>query len=105
MVEDHRLDVRVARNRLEIAEARRRRGLDDDQPPDRLLLQPRGLNSVELVRVQAVELADIAVQRALDRDDRVRIEPPSGEQRGERIEIRVRVSGDDLGCLHTRIVA
>jgi hypothetical protein len=41
MVEDHRLDVRVARHRLEIAEARRRRGFDDDQPPDRLLPRPR----------------------------------------------------------------
>ena len=105
MVEDDRLDLRVARNRPRDRRGGRGRGLDDDQPPDRLRLEPRGLDGVELVRVQAEELAHVAVQRALDRDDGVRIEPASGEQRCERVEIRVRVRGDDLGCLHTRIVA
>ena len=89
MVEDHRLDVRVAppprdRRGATPTWSRRRSAAED-----RLRLQPRGLNGVELVRVQAVELADIAVQRALDRNDRVRMKPPSGERRSERIEIRV----------------
>ena len=59
--------------------------------------------SLELVRVQAVELADVAVERT-DRDDRAGIEPARGEHRRERVEIGVPVGGDDLLGPHRLIL-
>ena len=96
VVEEHLLDARVERDRLELAEPRRARGLDDDQSPDRVELEAVGLDDgVELVRVQAVEVAHVAVERS-DRDDRARVELARGEHRRERVEVRVPVGGDDL---------
>ncbi len=50
---------------------------------------------LELVRVQAVEVAHVAVERA-DRHDRARVEMARGEHRRERVEVGVPMGGDDL---------
>ena len=57
----------------------------------------------ELLRVQAVELADVAVQRT-DRDDGAGIEPARSDHRRERVEVGVPVGGDDLLGPHRLIV-
>ncbi len=96
VVEENLLDCRVQGDLLELAEARCVHRLDDDETPDRVDLQPTALHDrAELVGVQAVEVADVPVQRT-DRDDRARIEPARGEHRRECVEIGVPVSGDDL---------
>jgi hypothetical protein len=64
VVEDDLLHVRVACERLEVAEAARGDGLDDDEAADSVELQPGRVDELELVRVQARELAHVAVQRA-----------------------------------------
>jgi hypothetical protein len=94
VVEDDDLDGRVARDALELPEPLGMDGLDDDETADRVEVDATRLDEVELVRVQAVELAHVAVQRAREGDDRAGIEPPGGEHRGERVEVGVRV-GDD----------
>ncbi len=104
VIEEDLLDRRVERRRLELAEARGVRGLDDDQAADRVELEARALHhGLELVRVQAVELADVAVQRT-DRDDGAGIEPARGDHRRERVEVGVPVGGDDLLGPHRLIV-
>jgi hypothetical protein len=45
--------------------------------------------------MQAVELAHVAVQRARQACDRVRIEPSRGQQRREGVEVGVAVGCDD----------
>ena len=96
VVEEDLLHAGVERHGLELAEARRGRGLDHDQAADRVELEAARLDDVlELVRVQAIEVANVAVQRA-DRHDRARIEMPRGEHRRERVEVGVPVGGDDL---------
>ena len=80
------------------------RRLDDDQAADRADLEPRGLCELELVGVQAVELADVAVQRARQAGDRLRVETTRGEQRREGVEVGVAVSRDDGLCAHRPIV-
>src|SRR2546425_10279620 len=58
VVEDDLLDVRIERDRLELAEPAGVRRLDDHQAPDRVSLEPRGVGEGELVRMQAGEIAD-----------------------------------------------
>ena len=70
-------------------------GLDDDEPLDRRQVELGRLADVELVGVQAVELAHVSRQRARERRDRARVEPPHGEHGRERVEVGVRVRGDD----------
>ena len=96
VVEDDHLDPGIAGDPLELAEALRLHRLDDDQPADRVEVEPPGLRDLELVRVQAVELAHVTVERAGERDDRARIEPPRGQHGRERVEVRVRVGDDDV---------
>jgi hypothetical protein len=72
MVEDDLLDVLVQSDLLELAQTGRVDGLNDDQAVDRVRLEPRGLDHVELVGVQPVELAHVAVERAGQRRDRRR---------------------------------
>ena len=54
------------------------------------------LEQLELVRVQAVELPDVPVQRPGQRDRRARIQPPRGQHGRERVEVRVGVGDDDV---------
>jgi hypothetical protein len=54
--------------------------------------------------VQAVEVADVAVQ-CRDSDDRLRVQQTGSQHRPERIEVCVSVRGDDLLGAHGRIVA
>ena len=72
------------------------RGLHDDEALDLGGVDPPRLRHVELLRVQAVEVADVAVQRPGERDDGIRIEPPRGQHGRERVEIGVPVGDDDL---------
>ena len=105
MVEDDGLHGEVARNGLEVSEPAGVRRVDGDQPADRVDLQPRRLDDrAELVRVQAVEVADVPVQRAGERDHRVRIEPTRGQHRREGVEVRVAVRGDDFFGAHAHSV-
>jgi hypothetical protein len=101
VVEDDLVDVRIERERLELAESARMHRLDDDQAPDRVQLEPGGVdNEIQLVRVQAVELTDVPVQRARQADDGARIKVTRGQHRRKGVEIRVRVSRDDCFCTH-----
>ena len=104
VVEEHLLDVRVESDRFELAEPRRARHLDDDQAPDRVELEAAHLgDGAELLGVQAVEVADVPVQRS-DGDDGVGIEEARSEHRSERVEVGVPVRGDDLLGPHGRIL-
>ena len=104
VVEEHLLDCRIERDLLELAQPRCLGSLDDDEPADRVELESARLDdALELVRVQAVEVADVPVQRA-DGDDRGRVEAVRGEHRRERVEIGVPVGGDDFFGPHGRIV-
>jgi hypothetical protein len=76
VVEDHGLHGRVTRHGLELPEAGRVHRLDDDQARDRVELEPAGLGKAELVGVQADEIADVLVQRAVQRRHGARIEAP-----------------------------
>ena len=67
-------------------------GLDDDQAADRVGVEARGLDELELVRVEAGELAHVAVERAREADDGVRVEPARGQHRRERVEVGVPVA-------------
>ena len=96
VVEDDDLDLGVARDLLELAQALRCDGLDHDQPPDRRGVDAAGLGELELVGVQPVELPHVPVQRAGQRDRRARVQPPGGEHGPERVEVRVRVGDDDV---------
>ncbi len=105
MVEDDLLHVRVERDGLELAETACVRRLDDDQPADGVELEPRCLDELQLICVEPAQLPDVAVERAGDADDRPRIEAAHGEHRRERVEVGVRVRGDDrLGPHGTEIV-
>jgi hypothetical protein len=95
VVEHDLLDLRIERDRLELAEPAGVDGLDDDQAPDRVDLEAAGLYDRQLVGVQAVKLADVAVERAGEADDRVRIEPLGGQRGREAVEIGVAVRDDD----------
>ena len=91
MVEERLLHRSVERDRLELAETRRLPRLHDHQAPYGIRLEPADLDDrLELVCVEAVELAHVAVERA-DRHDGARIEPARGEHRRERVEIGVAV--------------
>ena len=104
VVEQDRLDRGIESDGLEVAEARRARHLDDDQPPDRVELEAAHLgDGSELLGVQAVEVADVPVQRS-DGDDGVGIEKPRSEHRSERVEVGVPVRGDDLLGTHGLIL-
>src|SRR6185312_14004751 len=106
MIEDDLLDFRVAGDAFELTEPGRVNRLDHDQAPDRIELEPRGLDDeVELVGVQAVELANVPVERAGDADDSLRIKAPGSQHRRERVEIGVRVGCDDGLGPHPHIVA
>jgi len=100
VIEDDLLDLRVESNRFELPEPTRMDRLDDDQPADGAELQARGLDQAELVGVQAVELANVPVERAREAADGLRVEAPSGEHRREGIEVGVPVGRDDGVCLH-----
>ena len=104
VVEHDLLDVAVERHRLQFAEPSSVRGLDDDQPADRVQLEPGRIHQRKLVGVQAGELADVAVQRARDTGNRVRVEPARGEQRRERVEVGVPMGRDDGFDSHRLIV-
>src|SRR5205085_4014595 len=65
MVEDDLFYRRIEGYRLELAESRGVHRLDDDQAPNRIQLEPRRVDDeIELVGMEAVELANIAVERA-----------------------------------------
>ena len=96
VVEDHDLDRGIARDALELAEALRMHRLDDDEPPDRARVDSPGLEQLQLVRMQAVELPHVSVEGARERDHRARVQAPRGEHRSERVEVRVRVRDDDV---------
>ena len=67
-------------------------------------LQPAGVDHVlELVRVEAVEVADVSIQRA-DRDDGARIQEARSEHRPEGVEVGVSMRGDDLLGSHVLIL-
>src|SRR5256714_12299725 len=100
MVEDDLLDLRIGRDRLELAEPTRMPGVDDDEPADRVELEPRGLDRAQLVRMEARELPNVAVQRAGEADDGLRVQPPCSEHGRKSVEIRVPVCGDDLFGTH-----
>ena len=95
VVEDDLLDLRVERDRLELAEPRRVHRLDDDEPLDRAQVEAGRLADVEFVGVQTVELAHVPRERAGQRRDGALVEPAHGEERRERVEVGVRVRGDD----------
>ena len=106
VVEDDRLDLRVARNPLQLAEPTCVDSLDDDQPADGVEVEARDLDKLQLVRVQAVELAHVSVEGAGQADDGAGVQAPCGQHRREGVEIRVGVRRDDLLGLHlARIVA
>jgi hypothetical protein len=100
VVEDDLLDPAVEHDRLELAESTSANRLDDDQAADRREVDPADLDHVQLVGVETVEVADVAVQRRGQRDRRVRVQPARGQLRRERVEVRVRVRGDDGLGLH-----
>ena len=102
VVEEDDLHPTSARDRLELAEPGRVGRLDGDQPRDRAEVEPTRLDEVELVRVQAVELADVPVQRARQRNDGAAVEPPAGQHRRERVEVGVRVARDDVHGVNGR---
>ena len=62
VVENDLVDRGVERDAFELVQACGVDGLDHDQPADRVRLEPRGLDELELVRMQARELAHVAVQ-------------------------------------------
>ena len=64
VVEEDDLDLRVSRDTLEVAQASGVRRLDDDEALDRVEVDPCLLGDVELLRVQAIEVPDVAVQGA-----------------------------------------
>ncbi len=104
VVEEHLLDTGIERDLLELTQSRGLRGLDDDQPPDRVELEAAGVDDgTELVGVQAVEVADVPVQRA-DRDDGGRVQATGSEHRTECVEVGVSMRGDDLFGPHGLIV-
>jgi hypothetical protein len=100
MVEDEGLDVGIERHRLELAEASRMRGLDDDQATDRVELEPSGFDDPQLVGVEPVELAHVSVERPGDARDGARVQPPGGEHRRESVEVGVAMCGDDVLSAH-----
>src|SRR5207302_897991 len=104
VVEDDLLHARVERDGLELAEAAGVHGLDDHEALDRVGLEAPGLGEPKLVRVEAYELADVAVEDARQHRRRARIEAPRSEQRPERVEVRIDVRCDDLFCPHRHIV-
>jgi hypothetical protein len=100
VVEDHLLDRGVEGNALELAEPRGVNRLDDDQAADRLQLEPRRVDELELLGVEPRELSHVAVERPREADDRVRVEPARREERPERVEVGVPVRRDDRRRLH-----
>ena len=96
VVEDDELDPGPQRDLLELAQALGVHGLDDDQALDRVVVDRPRVRDRELVRMEAEELAHVAVQRAGQRRDRAGIEPPRGDERREGVEVGVRVRGDDV---------
>ena len=104
MVEEGLLDGGIERDGLELSETRSLGGLDDDEPSDRFELETACLDDcAELVRVQAIEVADVSVQ-APERHDRARVEAAHREHRRECVEIGVPVGGDDLFGPHGPIL-
>ena len=96
MVEDDLLDVRVERDGLELAEPAGAWSVSTTISRRIASSSSRAAStSAELVRVQAVELAHVAVQRAGEADDGARVEPARGEHRRERVEVGVPVGRDD----------
>ena len=102
VVEEDDLDLGASRSGLELAEALGMRRLDDDQALDLCRVDPPRLGHVQLLRVQAVEVAHVAVERSGERDDGIRVEPPRGQHGRERVEIGVRVGDDDLHAAKVR---
>ena len=100
VVEDDLLDLRIERDRLELAEPGRVSRLDDDQAADRAEVEPGRLYEAELVRVQAVELAHVPVERTGQAADRLGIQATRGEHRREGVEVGVPVGRDDGVGLH-----
>jgi len=104
MVEQRFFHGRIERDRLELAEPRSGGRLDHDQPSDGVEFEPPRLRyRPELVRVQAVEVADIAIERT-DCDDSTGVQKACSEHRRERVEVRVPVGGDDLLRAHELIL-
>ena len=104
VIEENRLDSGIECHRLELAEPRGRGDLDDDQPLDRVELELAHLrDGAELVGVQAIEVADVAVQRS-DGDDSVGIQESRSEHRSEPVEVGVPVRCDDLLGAHGLIL-
>jgi len=102
VVEEDDLDPGTSRSGLELAEALGMRRLDDDQALDLCRVDPTRLGHVQLLRVQAVKVAYVAVERSGERDDGIRVEPPRGQHGRERVEIGVRVGDDDLHAAKVR---
>ena len=72
VVEGDDLDVLPACDLLELPEPVGVDGLDDHEPGDRVVVERAGVGDAELLRVQPVELAHVAVDGAGQRRDRAR---------------------------------
>ncbi len=102
VVEGDDVDARRPGDVGELAEALRVDGLDHDQPRDRVGVDPARIGHVELVRVQAVEVAHVPVQRAGEGDHGPGKEPASSKHGREGVEVGVRVGRDDVHGLKVR---
>ena len=101
VVEEDDLDLGASRGGLELPEPRGVRRLHDDEALDVGRVDPAGLRHVELLGMQAVEVADVSVQRSGEGNHGIRIEPPCGQHGRKGVEIGVGVADDDL---HSRKV-
>ena len=98
VVEERDLDA-GSQGARKLAELCRVAQLDEHEPRDPRRIDPGRVDEVELVRMQPRELPHVAVQRARQDDNRVGIEPAARQHRRERVEVGVRMTGDDLHAL------
>ena len=96
VVEDDDLDGGVARDPLELAQALRVHGLDDDQPPDRVQVDPARLERARARRRAGGRTPARSGSGSRRARSRARVEPARGEHAAERVEVRVRVGDDDV---------
>ena len=100
VVEQHCLDAGTRHDLGQVAQPVEPRRLDHDHPRDRGQVAPRRVRQVELVLVQRDELADVAVEAAVQQDPGARVQPPRRQHRPERVEVGGLVPDDDLGGAH-----
>jgi hypothetical protein len=94
VVERDHLDVFPAAQRGEATEPLGARHLDQHEPPDRAMVHGPGLDARDLVRVQVVELAHIAVDAPVQAHARTGIQQLAGQHPREGVEVDVRVRKD-----------